>query len=356
MANNTKLNMGKLGLLVVVFLLLILMAGCKVDRISPSARHGAKMIYDPVGKQVLMFGGRVDGEIVGDLKNDLWSLDMETHRWQEIETSSGPSPRLSPGLVYDPSHHQVIVFGGYRTQGRENDTWLLDLENYEWEELSPTQSPPARSDMGMAYDGSNQIAVLFGGYCLEQQRDKCDDTWVFDPDTNSWIEKSPLSSPPIIYGHSLDYDSQMGQFLLWGGHMSSISDGNFSSAGYNDSIWSYSYSENEWQEFSPGYDTHPQKRYWHQASYVSAHPGLLVVGGDTGYGYKNDSWFYDSLTQSWDRLKTTQAPPARIVGTMVYCPDYGQVVLFGGLDNDFNNLNDTWIYTDVSGEWEQISY
>jgi len=355
MTMNYNTTNKKPWILVVIALLLIMVAGCQSNRPSPSARHGAKMVYDPVGKQVLMFGGRVEGEIVGDLKNDVWALDLETHRWQEIETSSGPSPRISPGLVYDPSHHQVILFGGYRNQGRVNDTWLLDLISYEWEEVSPAQSPPARSDMGMTYDGTNHIAILFGGMCLDSQRDLCDDTWIFDPDTNSWIEKSPLSSPPIIYGHSLDYDSQMDQVLLWGGHMSSISDGNFSSAGYNDSIWSYSYSDNQWLEIPPGIQSHPSARYWHQAAFDSGHPGLLVFGGDSGYGYKDDTWLFDSETESWTRIRLELAPPARIVGSVVYIPDYGQLVLFGGLDDDFSNLNDTWIYSDLSGEWEQIS-
>jgi N-acetylneuraminic acid mutarotase len=338
-----------------VIVLIIFGAACQLKAVNPQARHGAKMIYDPVGKQVILFGGRGNGGVQGDLYNDLWILDLAEQRWKELEVSSGPTPRLSPGLVYDPSHHQMILFGGYSNQGRVNDTWLLDLDSYEWEEVSPAQSPPARSDMGLAYDDLNHIVVLFGGYCLENQRDYCGDTWVFDPAIQNWIEMEPEISPPVMYGHTLEYDPLSEKFLVWGGHMSDFADGRGSSAGYNDSIWSYSYMENQWLEIPPGVQSHPIARYWHQASYVSGHPGLLVFGGDSGYGYKNDSWFYDPSSQGWDRLTTTQAPPARIVGTMVYCPDDEQVVLFGGLDNDFSNLNDTWIYSDISGEWEEIS-
>lgn len=313
------------------------------------------MIYDPVGKQVILFGGRGAGSITGDLKNDMWTLDMETHRWQEINTSSGSSPRLSPGLVYDPAHHQLILFGGYSNQGRIKDTWLFDLASFEWEEVSPALSPTARSDMGMAYDGTNHIAVLYGGYCIESQSDMCDDTWTFDPEINIWVEKNPQFSPPVIYGHSLNYDSLRDQFLLWGGHMSEFSQGGMSSAGYNDSIWSYSYINNQWHEIPPGGQSHPTARYWHQAAYDSGYPGLLVFGGDGGYRYLADTWFFNSEEENWTRKRSEQAPPARIVGASVYSPDYEEVILFGGLDVDFSNLDDTWIYSDIPGEWERIS-
>ncbi len=329
---------------------------CQLSTAGPQARHGAKMIYDPEGKQVVLFGGRGEGEIVGDLYNDVWTLDLKTHRWQETETSSGPTPRLSPGLVYDPAHHQMILFGGYSNQGRINDTWLFDLNSYEWEKVTPALNPPARSDMGMAYDRTNQIAILFGGFCIESQREKCDDTWVFDPDINSWIEKSPLSSPPVIYGHSLDYDSQKDQLLLWGGHMSEFSQGGMSSAGYNESIWSYNYSDDQWLEIPPGDQSHPSARYWHQAVYDSGHPGLLIFGGDGGFRFFADTWVFDSETENWVKQRSEQVPPARIVGSIVYSPGFEQVILFGGLDVDFLNLDDTWIFSNTSREWEQISY
>ena len=313
------------------------------------------MVYDPEEKQVVLFGGRGNGGITGDLYNDLWVLDLDTQRWKEINVSPAPTPRLSPGLVYDPSHHQLILFGGYTNKGRVHDTWLFDLNNFEWEEITPALSPSARSDMGMAYDKSNQIVVMFGGYCLEHQRDYCKDTWIFDPAAQTWSEMDPETSPPVMYGQTLDYDSENDQFLLWGGHMSDIDGGNMSSAGYNDSVWSYSVADNQWLEIPPGNQSHPTARYWHQTAYVSGYPGLLVFGGDGGYSILADTWLFDLESESWTRKRSDLTPPARIVGSAVYSSEYGQVILFGGLDNDYSNLNDTWVYLDITGEWEQIS-
>lgn len=351
--NNVVRNV-LLGVFILIPLLLIL-GGCQLSPSIPSARHGAKMVYDPVGKQVILFGGRGKGQIVGDLLSDLWAYDLEKENWREIKTTSAPPSRLSPGFVYDPSHHQVVLFGGYSNRGRLDDTWLLDLENYQWTEVNPALKPPARSDMGMAYDESNHLVLLFGGYCLENQRDLCDDTWVFDPKMNRWIEMDPLSSPPVMYGHSLNYDPLNEQFLVWGGHMSSFDQGRMSSAGYNDSIWLYTYSDNQWQEIDPGNQSHPSARYWHQAIFGLEPSGLVVFGGDGGYRYLTDTWFFDPENDSWSRINSENTPPARIVGSSVYSPDYGQIILFGGLYDDFSNLKDTWIYSDKSGEWELIS-
>jgi len=137
--------------------------------------------------------------------------------------------------------------------------------------------------------------------------------------------------------------------------MSEFGQGSMASAGYNDSIWSYSFSDNQWLEISPGIESHPVARYWHQAAYNSGYPGLLVFGGDGGYSYLADTWFFDLESESWTRKRSDLAPPARIVGSAVYSPDFEQVILFGGLDGDFSNLSDTWIYSAVPGEWEQIS-
>ena len=349
-------NNGK-GLVWVLILipLLVVLGGCQLNSSTPSARHGAKMIYDPEGKQVLMFGGRGTGGLGGDLLDDIWAFDLEKEKWREIETSSGPSSRLSPGLVYDPARHQVLLFGGYSRKGRLDDTWLLDLNNYQWEEVDPSLSPPARSDMGMAYHGSSQMVLLFGGYCLENQRDLCDDTWVFDPEFNRWIEINPASSPPVMYGHSLNYDTKNDQILVWGGHMLRFTQGSSSSIGYNDSIWSYSYSKNQWLEISPGNQSHPSARYWHQAVYDSNIPGLFVFGGDGGYRFLADTWYYDPDTNKWSKINSEYSPSARIVGSAVYSADHEQVIMFGGLGQDSSNFDDTWIYSGISGEWEMVS-
>jgi hypothetical protein len=151
-------------------------------------------------------------------------------------------------MVYDPVNHQIILFGGRGEQDRLGDTWLNNISDRRWKEVTPTGSPAPRSDAGMAYDEENQIVILFGGYCQEENRGQCDDTWSYDPMTNTWLEYSPVYSPPITYGHTMVYDDTNHETILWGGHMSTFRNGQIASAGYGDSIWNYVHLENVWRE------------------------------------------------------------------------------------------------------------
>ena len=67
-----------------------------------------------------------------------------------------------------------------------------------------------------------------------------------------------------------------------------------------------------------------------------------------------DTWFYDLEMNRWSKNNSEHTPPARIVGSAVYCSDYDQVIIFGGLSQDFSNLDDTWIFSGISGEWESL--
>ena len=57
---------------ILILFVLILLTGCQAKPDTPSARYGAKMIFDPMAKRGILFGGRAD-EIFG-LKyfDDLW--------------------------------------------------------------------------------------------------------------------------------------------------------------------------------------------------------------------------------------------------------------------------------------------
>ena len=347
----------QLSFLLHIFLLLALSA-CGAAHLPsrlPAARYGAVMV-DPVGKQAIMFGGRSEG-LFGILRyyNDLWAFDYSTQDWKPIITSRCPSGRLSPGMVYDPVHHQLIVFGGYDGHKRLGDTWRYIISENLWEEITPVVSPPARSDLGMAYDDENGVVILFGGMCQENQRALCDDTWIFKPDTNTWEEMQPPSSPLVSYGHALLMDPVHKQAILWGGHQQSITkDGQITSAGYQNQLWRYSFNENRWQELH--HVVKPTARYWGQAAYDSLSQLLVIFGGRNSLGYLNDTWLYDLQGDTWKQVVSESAPTARVKAAMTYDPIHDVIILFGGRKEDFTDLQDTWFFDvkDDAGEWSLV--
>lgn len=76
----------------------------------------------------------------------------------------GP-PRVNAHLVYDDARREVVLFGGYSTEGggtgRLGDTWTWD--GRAWTERQPTRSPSARQNAHLVYDEAREQVVLFGG-------------------------------------------------------------------------------------------------------------------------------------------------------------------------------------------------
>ena len=314
------------------------------------------MVFDPVEGRAILFGGRAEGLLGLKYFNDLWAFDYATQTWSPIKTSRQPAARLSPGMVYDPVNHQIILFGGHDDRERIGDTWLYNISDNHWEKVVPAHSPPPRSDANLVYDEANHIVILFGGYCQEQSRDLCDDTWSYDPTTNTWTEMNPPPSPPVMYGHTLVYDSTNQKTILWGGHISTYRNGQFASAGYGDSIWYYDFPENVWQEII--HSSKPPARYWHQATFDTTGGNLLLFGGDGGRGFLNDTWLFDVEHNTWESIDTELAPLPRVNAAMTYDSLNNVVILFGGLEKDMTDLQDTWVFkeTDSGGEWFSLDF
>jgi len=336
-------------------LILLLTFGCQNQSNSPSARYGAKMIYDPIEGRAILFGGRTDRLVGLKYFDDLWAFDFQSQSWERIETDTQPAGRLSPGMVYDPDSRQIILFGGHTKEDRVNDTWVYDITANLWEEVTSENSPPPRSDMGMVYDEANEVVILFGGYCRDDVRELCDDTWVFDPQTNTWTEMNPVNHPPVMYGHSLTYDPVNQQSLLWGGHMAAVKNGVFSSMGYSNTLWGYSYPENDWEEI-PSPRTQPTPRYWQMADFEPSSGHLFLFGGNGGNGFLADTWLFDTATKTWEKTSVKDAPAPRINAAIIYDPARDVILLFGGFAEDRSSFQDTWVFTQAEAEqeWRKI--
>ena len=72
----------------------------------------------------------------------------------------------------------------------------------DWIELSPTNSPPARSYLAMTYDPASGKVIMFGG---DSGTTYLNDTWSFDGTT--WTEIATQSAPPCRAAAQMTYDS-----------------------------------------------------------------------------------------------------------------------------------------------------
>ena len=320
---------------------------------APPARYAAGMVFVPAENKVYLFGGRYEGLFGTAYRSDLWTFDCSRKRWASVRSFHRPPARGNANVAYDPDRHQIVLFGGI-AQERLADTWVYDIAGNAWNEMTPEISPPPRSDAGMTYDAANGKVILFSGYGLEDSRDNYDDTWAYDPGTNTWVEMQPASSPPVMYGQAMVYDSAYHQVLQWGGHASAYQNGQITSHWYDETMWQYDTAGNRWEKLT--YVPSPPPRYWHQAIVDSA-GRVLIFGGNGGRGFLNDTWITNPERNAWTRMDMATAPSPRVNAAMAYDATHNVVLLFGGLEEDFGDLQDTWLLdmAEMEAQWVRVS-
>lgn len=176
----------------------------------PPARAYASAAFDRVRDQVVLFGGATPQ---GALLNDTWEWDETS--WTARAPASAPSPRRGAAMVYDSKRQRTVLFGGETGTGVVAETWEWDGQS--WAARALATQPPARVFHSMAYDSARERVVLFGGGQPSAAGPSMvlDDTWEFDGAT--WVQRTPVSSPPARAAHSMAYDRKRGRVVLAGG-------------------------------------------------------------------------------------------------------------------------------------------
>jgi len=254
----------------------------------PPPLTGQGMVYASDLDKVILFGGSGDG--LTTTSTQTWCYDYNSNSWTALNASNPPPPRAVPGMIYDPVHHKVILFGGRSSFPPEGDSlgdcWSYDLASNAWTNLNPTSAPTAREAVGMVWVSEWNRALLFGGHNGGIPGTFFNETWVYNPETNQWSSLNPSGSKPAgRFGGSMIYAPDLGKAVLFGGLIPSY--------------------------FSPDL---------------------------------NDTWTYDHIANSWVNLNPANPPPPRQAGAMVYDQGGGRVVIFGGhsgLDPG-TFRNDTW--------------
>lgn len=81
--------------------------------------------------------------------------------------------------------------------------------------------------------------------------------------------------------------------------------------------------------------------------------GLLFGGRDDSFVPLNETWTFDARTEAWSRLSIPVSPEARVHAAMVFDPLAGASVLFGGEAG--KNRNDTWMHWPESRTWVNVT-
>ncbi len=133
---------------------------------GPSGRYSHSAIYDPVSKRMTVFGGVANFM----LQNDLWALSNPTGlggapAWAQLTPTGGPTARYSHSAAYHQATNRMIVFGGFASTGRANDTWVLSLGAVDSTTVEIVIKPgeedrPAEIDIERDSEGRIAVAIL----------------------------------------------------------------------------------------------------------------------------------------------------------------------------------------------------
>jgi galactose oxidase-like protein len=105
--------------------------------------------------------------------------------------------------------------------------------------------PPPRANSQLAYDAGHKSIVLFGGDHLDYLMS---DTWLYDCTTRRWRQRQPAVSPAPRGGHALLYLPKSGKIALVGGYAYGSEEG-YSAADYRQrptELWAYGVPTNRW--------------------------------------------------------------------------------------------------------------
>src|SRR5262245_42191910 len=90
-----------------------------------------------------------------------------------------------------------------------------------WQQMQPTNVPPARALAHVAYDPLRSVTIMFGGSgpATSLGASAFGDTWEWNG--SDWTARSTAQTPPARYGGGFGYDLLRGRAVLFGGTASS---------------------------------------------------------------------------------------------------------------------------------------
>ncbi|MDX2044028.1 MAG: kelch repeat-containing protein [Acidobacteriota bacterium] len=110
----------------------------------------------------------------------------------------------------------------------------------------------------------------------------------------------------------------------------------------------------QWRNITPASGAMPEPRRDGEAIYDPVGKRIILFGGNSNEGPKNDTWAFDLATRTWTKLTTVgTAPTGRLGFDAVYDPVGHQMVIYSGQGAGF--FNDTWTLNLTTLQWTDVS-
>jgi hypothetical protein len=202
---------------------------------------------------------------------------------------------------------------------------------------------------------------IFGGSLGNNTAFTANDLWAFDPvagTLSQLIADGAVGSPPHRGRAAIAWHPGSNKLTVFGGDTRGGPTGT-GTATLLDDTWEYDPTTNSWANVTPA--TSPSPRRWATLAHDPITGGLLLFGGETSLAsppaYSAETWLW--LGGVWQQIATATTPPARSLHSMVTRADsFQDVVLLGGANNavaapDQVRFLDVWQWN--GGDWVLLS-
>jgi hypothetical protein len=152
----------------------------------------SSMCYDRHNKRFVLFGG---GNVQGERGDPgTWTYSPADNAWTRLNPDRQPPPRANSRLVYDPVARKVVLFGGDQLDQLLADTWVFDVVTGKWDERKPARGPAPRGGHALLWLPRAKKVLLLGGYGYTSAvgyverlyRPLPPEAWVYDTEKDRW--------------------------------------------------------------------------------------------------------------------------------------------------------------------------
>ncbi len=229
-------------------------------------------------------------------------------------------PSASPAAAPSPSPEVAVDLAAEAT---------LALDDPEWRKVTPRRGPDAREDHTWTVDGDGRFAYLFGG---RDGGTYFGDLWRYDLESDVWKRLSPRGKrPEPRFGHSAVWVDGHGVIVFAGQR----------GPDFFDELWAYDPAANKWRKL-PGKGAVPKRRYG-SCMVVGPEGRLWISHGFTFAGRFDDTRAYNLKTERWASIAPDGRRPGERCLHDCFTSAAGELVLYGGQDNDAPALDDLWV-------------
>jgi len=313
---------------------------------------------------------------------DMWGLDVDTGRWQDLKMESSPLQRWKSGATTFDDAGKIVLFGGCVTNSPEgvmNDLWVFTPSCCpiagRWRRVC-TENPPAPRRGHVVVVNSTHLLV-FGGKTFQRGHGAMiiSDLWTLPLEAlregsgvaATWTQGASFPGTHPCWGSTgtvLKRPDGGEVLAVFGGRAWSDVAGQ-GGYRYSNELWLYDFARDSWEKASTEGDA-PHARDHHGATRVNNE--LVVFGGRVSATKEassniNDVWSYSLAANAWTELSngSGHAPAPRFMPGVEAVRWHGEEVLsiVGGEklpgSTKRTSLNDAWVFLPASqGGWREV--